>query len=358
MKKLSFLLVLIIGLSALSTFAGNKPGKEVQKAFELRMKGKVDEAKAMLESILAKDSTNAMAHYEMARLKHYMLVGGGAITIDDILTSINKAVKYDPKNVTYAYYQAIANFLNAFMAMQTGQDVVKDRIAETCTRFENILVLKPDYYEARLYLVEIYGLLPPEMGGDSTKAAVYAGNLATMSDYFGNKSKAVLSPEKTDMVKYWENLIALNGKVPEYIIEAGKACLYQDDIVLAEKYFDEAIKSDPSKNILILDLARYHIMKVMQNRDLAKTELPVAKTYLEKYLKTQPEPILPLKAYTLGLMTLVEKFHGNQAEADKTMEQAKALDKYFSRASGVPNLILFDQPNQECHHYFSFFSPF
>ena len=112
------------------------------------------------------------------------------------------------------------------------------------------------------------------------------------------------------------------------------------------------------KNILILDLARYHIMKVMQNRDLAKTELPVAKTYLEKYLKTQPEPILPLKAYTLGLMTLVEKFLGNQAEADKTMEQAKALDKYFSRASGVPNLILFDQPNQECHHYFSFFSPF
>ena len=169
MKKLSFLLVLIIGLSALSTFAGNKPGKEVQKAFELRMKGKVDEAKTMLESILTKDSTNAMAHYEMARLKHYMLVGGGAITIDDILTSINKAVKYDPKNVTYAYYQAIANFLNAFMAMETGQDVVKDRIAETCTRFENVLVLKQNikYSTARTYSL-LNNILTHEYAGSMT----------------------------------------------------------------------------------------------------------------------------------------------------------------------------------------------
>ena len=76
----------------------------------------------------------------------------------------------------------------------------------------------------------------------------------------------------------------------------------------AEKYFDEAIKANPSNNILILDLARYHMMKVMQNQDLAKTELPVAKTYLEKYLKTLPEPIVPMKAWTLGAMSMVERF--------------------------------------------------
>ena len=39
------------------------------------MKGQVDEAKALLESILEKDSTIAMAHYEFGRLKQYMFVG-------------------------------------------------------------------------------------------------------------------------------------------------------------------------------------------------------------------------------------------------------------------------------------------
>jgi tetratricopeptide (TPR) repeat protein len=358
MKKLIFTLILSFVLLTSNSYAGSKPDKEVQKAFELRMNGKVDEAKALLESILTKDSTYAMAHYEMARLKHYLLVGGGELKIDDILTSVNKAVKYDPQNVTYAYYKAIANFLNAFMAMEMGQGEVKSRIAETCTQFEKVLSLKPDYYEASLYLVEIYGMLPRDMGGDSVKAVTYVSKLAAADKYYGAKAKAVLAPESTDRVKFWEDLVAKNPKSQEYLCEAGKACLLKDDFSKAEKFFNEAIKANSSNNILILDLARYHIMKVMQNQDQAKTDLPVAKTYLEKYVKTLPEPVIPLKAYTLGLLSMSERFLGNQVESDKLQEQAKSLDKYFSRASGVPTLLLFDPPSQVSHHYFSFFSPF
>lgn len=358
MKKLSLLLILSIGMLVSGSFSGNIPDKEVQKAFELRISGKVDEAKAMLEGILINDSTNAMAHYEMARLKLYMLIGGGKVSIDDMITSTNKAVALDPKNVTYAYYKALASFMNAFMAMEMGQGEVKGKVAETCFQFEKVLTLKPDYSEAMLYLVEIYGLLPKDMGGDSAKAATYAVKLASIDKYYGAKAKAVLASESTDMVKYWEDLIIKNPKSPEYLKEAGKACLFKDDFSKAEKYFDEAIKANPSNNILILDLVRYHVMKVMQNQDVAKTELPIAKTYLEKYLKTLPEPIVPLKAYTLGLMAMVEKFLENQSESDKLMEEAMAMDKYFSRATGLPMLILFDPPTQLCHQYFSFFNPF
>jgi tetratricopeptide (TPR) repeat protein len=358
MKKMIFLQIIIIGTLASCSYAGKNPDKEVLKAYDLRMNGKVDEAKALLETILAKDSTDAMANYEMARLKHYMLIGGGGMKIDDILTSINKAVKYEPENVTYAYYKAIASFLNAFMAMQTGQGDVKNYIAETCARFEKVLSLKPDYYEASLYLVEIYGMLPKDMGGDSAKAVVYADKLGKMNSYFGAKAKAALSPEGTDLVKFWEEQLAKDQKNPDLLMETGRACIYNDDLANAEKYFDEAIKSDPSKNILILDLARYHVMMVMQNKDLAATELPLAKKFIEKYLKTTPEPIVPLEAYALGLLTRIEMFMGNQAEAEKIMNEAKSLDPYFSRASGVPTLLLFDAPDQITHHYFSFFSPF
>jgi len=358
MKKLIFLQIIIIGTFASCTFAGKNPDKEVLKAFELRMNGKVDQAQAMLETILAKDSTNAMAHYEMARLKHYMLTGGGGTKIDDILTSINKAVTYDPENVTYAYYKAIASFLNAFMAMQTEQADVKSYVEETCKQFEKVLSLKPDYFEASLYLVEIYGMLPKDMGGDSLKAVAYAEKLGKMNGYFGAKAEAALAPEGADLVKFWEDLLAKDDKNPELCMEAGRAYLYKDDPVKAEEYFDKAIKSDPSKNILLLDLARYHMYQVMQNKDLGATELPLEKTFVEKYLNSTPEPIIPMKAYAMGLLTRVEMFFGNQAEAEKLMNEAKSLDPYFSRASGIPTLLLFDPPDQICHHYFSFFSPF
>jgi tetratricopeptide (TPR) repeat protein len=287
-----------------------------------------------------------------------MLTGGGGVKIDDILTSINKAITYDPKNVTYAYFKAITSFLNAFMAMQTGQGDVKSNIAQTCADFEKVLTLKPDYYEASLYLVEIYGMLPQDMGGDSVKAASYADKLAKEDSYFGAKAKAALAPENADMVKFWKDLLAKDGKNPELLTEVGRACLYADDLINAENYFNEAIKSDPSKSILLLDLARYHMYKVMEDKDLAGTELPVAKTILEKYLYSKPEPVIPLKAYAMGALMRCEMFLGNQAEAEKLMEEAKSLDPYFSRASGVPTLLLFDPPDQISHHFFSFFRPF
>jgi tetratricopeptide (TPR) repeat protein len=358
MKKLIFLSILILGTMVSCTCKGKNPDKEVLKAYELRMNGKVDEAKAALEAILAKDSTNAMANYEMARLKHYMILGGGGMKTEDILSYVNRAVNYDPENVAYAYYKAIATFLNAYMSMETGQGDVKNNVEETCVQFKKVLDLKPDYYEAMLYLVEIYGLLPKDMGGDSARAVVYAEKLAAMNGYFGAKAKAVLASQGTDLVKFWEDLLVLDAGDPDLLMEAGRACLYKDETGKAEKYFNEAIKADPSKNILILDLARYHMIMVMQNKDLAATELPLSKTYAENYLKTVPEPVVPLRAYTLGILTRIEMFLGNQAEADKLMAEAKSLDKYFSRASGIPTLMLFDPPDIICHHYFSFFSPF
>lgn len=358
MKKMILLQIVIIGMVTSCTLAGNKPEKEVLKAYDLRMSGKVDEAKALLETILADDSTNAMAYYEMARLKNYLLTGGGGVKIDDILTSVNKAIKYDPKNVTYAYYKAIASFLNAFLAMQTGQGDIKSNIAQTCEDFQKVLLLKPDYYEASLYLVEIYGMLPQDMGGDSAKAVAYADKLGKMDSYFGAKAKAALAPEGNDLVAFWKDLLVRDNKNPVLLMEAGRACLYADNLADAEKYFNEAIKVDATKNILILDLARYHMYKVMENRDLAAIELPLAKTLIEKYLNSNTEPVVPMKAYAMGLLMRCEMSLGNQEEAQKLMEEAKSLDPYYSRATGVPTLLLFDPPDQISHHFFSFFRPF
>jgi hypothetical protein len=331
---------------------------EVMNAYYLRMNGKVDQAKSLLEDILKKDSTNAMAYYELARLQSYMLIGRGKVTMEDILISMNKAVTNNPKNEIYAYYRAITCFLNAFISMQQGQEQVKPKIDETCKAFEKVLELDPGYYEAMLYLVDIKGMLPKDMGGDSAKAIEYTGKLEKLDNYFGAKARADLLPENSDMVKYWESLLMSNKKNPEYLMEIGRSYLYRDDPTNAELYFNEARKSDPSKNILILDLARYHIYKVMGNKELTTTELPLSKTYIEQYLKSIPEPIIPLKAYSMGLIALTDNFLGNQAEADKRMGEENLLDPYYSKSSGIPTLMLFEPPDKVCHNYFSFFRPF
>jgi len=358
MKKFMLFSMLTIGIMASYSGKANFPDKDVLRAYELRMNGKVDDAKKLLETALIKDSTNAMAHYEMARLKHYLLTGGGGIKIDDILVSINKAVLYDHQNVTYAYYLGIVDFLNAFMSMQTGSGEVRKKIEVTCSQFKKVLSMKPDYHEAGLYLVEIYGMLPKDMGGDSLKANEYASKLEATSKYFGYRAKAVVAVKEGDRLRYWSERLSKESKNPELLIEVGKAYLNQDDLENAEKYFTDAAKSDPSQNVLILDLARYNMLVVMQNKDLANKNLPIAKKYLENYLKSTPEPIVPLKAYAMGLLTLSEMFLGNKAEADRLMADAKALDPYFSRATGIPTLLLFDSPDQISHHFFSFFTPF
>jgi tetratricopeptide (TPR) repeat protein len=356
--RLLFYLSPITAQAKSYTVPDNNRKEEILKAYNLRINGKTDEAKAILEGIIIKDSTNAMAYYELARLNHYMLIGRADVKIDDIIEASNKAAANDPKNVIYAYYRSIAYFLNAFFSMEQGQEQGQTRIEETCKAFEKVLDLNPQYCEAMLYLVEIYGMLPKEMGGDSLKAVDYAKKVKKLDPYFGAKADAVFMSEKSDQVKYWESFLDPNKKNPEFLMEVGKAYLYRDDTSNAEKYFMEAKAMDPEKNILLLDLARYHLMKVMQNKELAATEFPLAKKLIEDYQQSVPEPILPLKAYSIGLKVIIETFQGNQAEADKLMGEAKALDPYFSQAFGIPTLLLFDPPDMVCHHYFSFFKPF
>ncbi|MFH1936586.1 MAG: hypothetical protein ABIK52_03360, partial [Bacteroidota bacterium] len=307
---------------------------------------------------LEKDSTNAMAWYERSRAKKYMLTGGGNVSMDEILSDIDNATLYDPENVIYAYEKAMDSFLNAYMAMHREPEKVKERIMLTCNQYENVLTLKPDYPEAMLYLVEIYGLLPPEMGGDSVKATTYAAKLKEMDPYFGAKATLDLAPEETDQVAFWKEYQAIHGDTPDVLKEIGIACLYQDDPENAKHYFSKAIEMDSSKQILLLDLARYFMTGVMQNKDLADSLLPISALYVKQYLASDPAPVIPLQAYATGMLVKTEMFTGHKEEAEALMEKAKSLDPYFSRAFGIPGPSIFEPPDKISYHFTSFFRPF
>jgi len=348
-------LTLILFFNCLAVFSAcTEKNKAVMEAYQLRIDGKVDDAKNLLENILNEDSTNAMAHYELARTLNYMNLRGS----EKADHHLAKALEYDPDNVTYAYYNAKSCFLKAYIALQTDGKNAQKLVENSCNEFVHVLELKNNYPEALMYLVEFYGDLPEELGGDKTKAEEYTRQLEKMDKFYGAKARLVMMPQGTDMVEYWEKYIEEHGEDSKVLKELGVANLFNDNVEGAQKSFEKAMALDKTQNIRLLDLSRYHMMKVMQNRDVADVELPKCKKYIEQYLASTPEPIPPLKAYALGMMVKINMFSGNQEEGKKIMEEAKAIDPYFSRAFGIPSLALFEAPNKSDHHFQSYFIPY
>jgi len=346
--------VIIMFLLMICLCSCAKTDNSVKEAFELRINGKTDQAKELLLTIIKEDSTNAAAQFELARTLNYINIMGS----EEASQALKLALKYDPENVVYAYYNARTCFLKAYIAMEREGENVNNLINDVCNEYVKVLELKPDYPEALMYLVEIYGMLPENMGGDKIKAEEYAQKLQKLDTFYGAKARLILMPEGTDIVEYWNNYIAKNGEDCLSLKELGVAHLFNDDIDGAKESFTKAVALDKSQNIRLLDLSRFHQMKVMQNRDAAAEELPKSKEYIEQYLASIPEPIPPLKAYAIGMLVKIEMFSGNNAEAEKLMEEAKSLDPYFSRTFGIPSLALFEPADKLDHHFSSFFSPY
>jgi len=322
--------------------AESKLDKTVQEAYDLRMNGKADEAKTLLEQMISENPDNALVHYELARTKYHLGLANLRellTSIEDIQNHIEQAVKNDPDNVIYSFFAGKIASQSAYGAAQRDQPDVKEKYAKVCSTYESVLKLKPDYHEAMLYLVEIYGILPEEMGGDKSKAEQYAKKLEEMDEIFGAKARALLMPEEADYIGYWQKVLEKHEGNAEVLRELGRHYLFKDQVEDAVKCFEDAVRIDPGQNTLILDLARYHVYTVLGDRKLADTALPLAEKAFKRYLDSEPIP--PLKAFALNLLSRIKIGMGDQEGADELLEEAKRIDPYYSRATGVPTPHLF-----------------
>ena len=330
-----------------------------QKAYELRMNGKIDSAKTLLDQTLSENPDNAAAYYELARTLHHIALGNPRELpgrMEEAEQSIEKAMEYDPDNVIYAFFAGNVSFMQAYMSLMRNQPDAKEKVVKACGVYESVLKLKPDYHEAMLHLIEIYSMLPEDMGGDSSKAEQYAKQLEEMDEVFGAKARELLMPEEVDRIDHWQKVLENNEGNADALEELGKAHLRKDEVEDAVKRFEEAVGIDPEKNILFLDLARYHIMSVWRDETVKDTALPLAEAAIEKYLES--EPILPLKAFTLGLSYKIKMALGDTIGAEEQLEKAETFDPYFSKASGVPSLNLFVPPGEISHNHSYFSRPF
>ncbi len=334
-------------LSSLSCSPASEPGA-AEVAYELRMNGKLAEGRQLLVDALAQDPNYAAGHYELARIMLHAALGDNPRKLDSLLIaaqqSIDRAVAHDSRSAIYPFFAGHVGFMRGYLAMHLGEADAAEKVARSCDAFATALRLKPDYREARLHLVELYGLLPEEMGGDRSKAEAHMSELAKVDEIFGMKAQSVLGEVS---VADWEALRETHPGNTDVLEELGKAYLWQGDLIAAGQCFDEAVAIDSSEVILFLDLGRYHFVHVMEilmseEQEELQTHLAAAEGAMLRYLET--EHPAPMKAYALRMLSKVKHGAGEKEERNRLKEEAKALDPYHSRATGSPGLVLFAPP--------------
>jgi tetratricopeptide (TPR) repeat protein len=350
-------IVLVCGNCA---WSGDSPsGNIVDQAYQLRLDGKVDSAKILLDGHIAANPADAAAYYELARIYYYM--GPGDMknlesTTESAGKSIQKAVELDPGNPIYRYFAARVVFLKSYIAMESDQERAKELVAAIQLAYETVLESKPDYGEPMLNLIELYGGLPAELGRDSSKAAQYEARLKKIDPVLAGEGYCIMMPDDFDRIAYWEDMTQQSPGDLRLLEELGKTCLRERKTDQGVAYLEEVIKAEPSNSVLYLVIANSHIMNARMDEKARETSIPLAMQAVSDFLAA--EPIAPLKAYALGLMAKLNYAQGKEAEGDKWLEEAKAADAYFSKASGIPIADLFVPPDEISHNHSYLFQMF
>lgn len=361
------MVVLAVGVMAL--FAGRADAQvnktqsatKVNEAYEMRMAGKADQAEGLLKDWIQHDSSDALAYFELARTGHHMFLGSRELspeTWTKVVKAAAKAAKLAPNNESFVFYCAYARLFDAFISMMTGGPDAAQKTKAACDAFQTVLALDPKCSAARLYLMDVYSMLPAEMGGDRDKAKAQADELMAYDPVYGAVANSRLLPENADYLAYWQEVQKQTGPTARVTEEIGRAYLMKSDWVQGEANYREAIKKDAAEKWLVWNLVRYHLMATQQDPAQKDAHLQAATTLVQQSLEGNPEFCNPMKAYAYGTLALLKQVGGDNAAAETFRAKAKEIDGFYSGATGAPSEMLFFPPEKVKIIYTSFFLPF
>jgi hypothetical protein len=90
-------------------------------------------------------------------------------------------------------------------------------------------------------------------------------------------------------------------------------------------------------------------MRAGNGSELFRRAVASGDAAVTRYLDSAPA--LPMRAYALGVQSKYKRVSGHGGQADDLLKQAKALDPYFSKATGAPNPDLFIPPDEVSHNH-------
>ncbi len=362
-SKLSLITSIILALlfTGITSCSGQKDNKEVLNAYQLRLSGHADSAKVLLLEITNKNPECAIAWFELCRTtQHIGMANPREIkeNLNEALEYINLAVENDPKNAQYLSFKGEIQTLMFYMALKFQDKNASDYITNVEETYNSLFQLDNSYYEHKISLVEFFGGLPEEMGGNLDKAEKYAQELERDDFISGAKAREILMPQDADYEIYWEEIVTKMPQNADAHQALGRVYLFNDKFDKAKVEYETVIDMNPEKSVLYLDLGRYYIMMAMQNQASMDSIAPLAEEQFNKYINFTPEPLDPMKAWTYGTIAMIYRRTGNKELSMEFIDKAKNLDPFYSPAFGKPNLRLYNPPNEVIHIQSYYLSPF
>lgn len=350
-------LVFLINLSC----SDQGSDQQVFEAYNLRINGHADSARILLDEILEEHPDMALAWYELARTSMHMGMNNPkeiGQTLEEAIAYIDRSIEHDAKNALYHSYKGGIETLQFYMAMQMGNENAQSFLIQLEETYNTVFQLDPNYYENKITLVEFFGGLPENMGGDKSKAEKYAKELEEADLVSGAKAREILMPEDADYEAFWKNILEQVPGNADALQALGRIYFFMGNFDEAAGYYQQAIKLDQSKSVLYLDLGRYQLMTAMQNPSLLDSVAPLVQLQFDNYLATEPEPLNPMKAWTISKLGMISRRTGDEKGAEALMKQARELDPYHSAAFGRPGMKAYCPPGEVIHEHIYYLSPF
>ena len=342
---------------------GAEPDAAMQ-AYELRMAGKADEGKALLEQAISENPEDAAAHYELARTLYHMALGNPP-ELEDLMDraqqSIEKATQWGPKNGMHHTLAGHIAYIRGYSHMMHGtgnEAAARAQFDKARGAYESALKVDPDRREVALYVVELHASLPENMGGERSIAERYAEELEGIDPLLGAKANSILTERDA---AFWEGVQEeLPGPNAHVLEELGKAYLRQDRVDDAIACFEKAVDIDPKMAYLFLDLSIYHTFRALRagnGSELFQTSVKAGDATVTRYIES--EPIAPMLAHALGVQSKYKRLGlGDTELGQRLLERAESLDPYFSKAMVALPPVLFVAPGMISHNHRYLLRPF
>ncbi len=335
--------VLVIGgdPKAAQTQSIRRRGKPdiATRAFELRLAGKVGQARKLLEKAVKENPENARAQFELARDCFYMMMGprvagpGQRKAISKALdrnlkqarTAIMQAIKIEPDNPRYRYW---AGKIYSYTAIDQSHSLLGNIFLPRNSKiaiqnYAKAVELKPDFHQARLELMGCYDRLPKNCGGDKAKAQQQARILQESDPVYGALARCEIQPRKTrkEKIEIWEKVLAKEPDNPDACLGLARELLRdgdmsEDDMKKCLQCIDKALKLDPSKGEILLDLAQHYRRR--QPEKAGQT--------IERYLHLSPRPAVAMQALAMRELALIYQAQGKNNQAEIVRKKADELD--------------------------------
>ncbi len=289
------------------------PAKEV---FELRMDGKSDQAKALMEKACKRTPKDARLWFEVARVRWHQWSRKRDMT--PAKHAIDKAVKLDPDNGRYLYYAGQIHFYHGFIKAQHLLTILSlpVEMGKAKKLLERTLTLDPNDHRARLFLLKLYECPAPL--GSKRKAAKHRAKLEMLDPILHAihvKDPQIDSQDHQAKLALWIPLLQSHPDRPEVRARLCKLYAGMKDYAKAIEHFERARHLDSWQQRLLLDIAR------SCGKDQTQRE-----RYEDQYLAGTPTPPKAMQSLVWGQRYWRWKRQDKPEEAEKALARVNELD--------------------------------